>query len=141
MQDSQSYEHIDLRNLFFALAVIAIFVLACSKDRNTAKNDWIVILREDEHKGAKHPEKRYYANIWPGGLQVSFYTTQGHFGDYEFPHEEFPLGESACLLSPGSPEILPMRVVRLNKVNDYKIEWLDKSPSPSDGTCKVVRSR
>jgi hypothetical protein len=128
---------VSLRNLFFTSVVIAIFVLACSQ--NPIRDGWSIELREVEHKGVKHPEKHYFASILPGGLRVSFDTTQGHFGIYEFPHKEFPLGETAFLLCPGSPDFLPMRVVRLNEANDYKIEWLAKSPATSDGR-KVVRS-
>jgi hypothetical protein len=135
---------ISVRNLFFTLAVIAIFVIACSKD--TAKQGWSIELREAEHKTVQHPEKKYFATILPDGLQVSFHTTQGHFGSYTFPHKAFLLGEPTFLLCPGSPDLLPMRVVfikgannDLNDYHDYKIEWLDKSPASSDGR-KVVRS-
>lgn len=132
---------VSLGNLFFALVFLAIFVLACSRDSD--KHPWSVELREAEHKTAKHPEKKYYTTIWPDGLQVSFHTIQGHFGSYTFPREEFPLGELAFLSCPGSPDLLPMRVVRLNdsEVNQkYKIEWLAKPPATSGGV-RVVRSR
>ena len=129
---------VSVRNLFFVVIYLAIFVLACSQ--NPDKEAWSIELREVEHKTAKHPEKKYYAQIWPDGLQVSFNTAQGHFGSYTFPSEEFPVGEPVFLSCPGSPDLLPMRVVRLNEANDYKIEWLAKSPATSDGAGKVVRS-
>lgn len=126
-------------NLFFVVVCLAVFVLACSQ--NPANNAWSIELREAEHKTAKHPEKKYFASIWPDGLQVSFHATQGHFGSYTFPHDAFPLRGRTFLSCPGSPELLPMRVVRLNGANDYKIEWLAESPVTSDGADKIVRSR
>jgi hypothetical protein len=131
---------VGLRNLFLTSAVmcLAMFVPACTKA--PATNASGIELREVEHKTIKHPVKDYFANIWPYGLQVSFNTAQGHFGTYEFPHNEFPLGEPTFLSCPGSPDFLPMRVVRLNEANDYKIEWLAKSPATSEGARKVVRS-
>lgn len=131
---------VNVRNLFFAMVFLAIFVLACSRDSD--KHPWSVELREAEHKTVRHPDKRYYATIWPDGIQVSFDTAQGHFGSYTFPHKEFPSGEPMCLSCPGSPDLLPMRVVRLNGEanHKYKIEWLAKSPTTSDGACKVVSS-
>jgi hypothetical protein len=150
---------VSLRNLFFTSVVIclAIFVPACSQDpakdagssepregeHKTVKDAGSIELREGEYKTAKHPEKDYFAKIWPSGLQVLFNTAQGHFGQYDFPHEEFPLGESTSLLCPGSPQLLPMRVVRLNgeAEHKYKIEWLAESPGTSDGGRKIVRSR
>ncbi len=139
---------ISLRNLFCTSVVVclAIFVTACSRDpansQNPAEDAWSVELREAEYKTVRHPEKRYYASIEPDGLQVSFNTAQGHFGSYTFPVREFPLGEPVFLLCPGSPDLLPMRVVRLNgEANQrYKIEWLAESPATSDGARKVVRS-
>jgi hypothetical protein len=135
---------VSLRNLFFTSAVMAIFLLACTK--GTSKQDWSVKMREAEHKTVQHPEKKYFAKIWPDGLQVSFHTAQGHFGSYTFPHKEFLLGEPAFLLCPGSPDLLPVRVVLINGANndlnvyhDYEIEWLDKSPATA-GETRVVRS-
>ena len=138
---------VSLRNLFFTSIVIclAIFVLACAQD--PAQHAWSIELREAEYKTVQHPEKKYFAKIWPDGLQVSFHTAQGHFGSYTFPHKEFPLGEPVFLSCPGSPELLPVRVVlikgdnkNLNDYHDYKIEWLAESPVTSDGARKVVRS-
>ena len=135
---------VSVQNLFFVVICLTLFVLACSKE--TAKNDWSVELREAEYKTVQHPEKKYFATIWPDGLQVSFNTAQGHFGSYTFPHKAFPLGEPAFLSCPGSPDLLPMRVILikganndLNDYHDYKVEWLDKPPPTSDGA-KVVRS-
>lgn len=137
---------VSLRKLFFTPAVIClgIFILACPQ--NAAKQGWSVELREAEYKAVQHPEKKYYANIQPDGLQVSFHTAQGHFGSYTFPHKAFPQGEPAFLSCPGSPDLLPMRVVLikganddLNVYHDYKIEWLDKSPEASD-KAHIVRS-
>jgi hypothetical protein len=134
---------VNLPNLFFTLTVMAIFLLACTKDG--PKQGRSVELREAEHKTVQHPEKKYFASIWPDGLQVSFHTAQGHFGSYTFPHKEFQLGEPAFLSCPGSPDLLPMRAVLIkgskdsNDYHDYRIEWLDKSPATSDGT-RIVRS-
>ena len=145
---------VSLGNRFFTSVVIclAIFVPACTQDsakhaQGPAEDARSVELREAEHKTVQHPEKKYFATIWPDGLQVSFHTAQGHFGSYTFPHKEFPLGEPVFLLCPGSPELLPMRVALikgdkndLNDYHDYKIEWLAESPATSDGARKVVRS-
>jgi hypothetical protein len=127
-----------------AMICLAIFVTACAQD--PAEHAWSIELREAEHKTVQHPEKKYFATIWPDGLQVSFHTEQGHFGSYTFPTKEFPLGEPVFLLCPGSPDLLPMRVVLIkgdkndsNEYHDYKIEWLAKSPATSDGA-KVARS-
>ena len=140
-----------VRNVLFTSAMIclAVFVSACARGpakQDRAETGWIVELREAEHKTVQHPEKKYYATIWPDGLQVSFHTAQGHFGSYTFPTREFPLGEPVFLLCPGSPDLLPMRVVLIkgdnndsNEYHDYKIEWLDKSPTALDGA-KIVRS-
>ncbi|MEK6284009.1 MAG: hypothetical protein AABN95_26975 [Acidobacteriota bacterium] len=146
-----------IRNLLFASVAIylGIFVSAClrlgehspAKDKHSAtEHAWSVELREAEYKTVQHPKKKYFATILPDGLRVSFHTAQGHFGSYTFPVKSFPLGEPTFLLCPGSPELLPMRVVLikganndLNDYHDYKIEWLDKSPATSGGTL-IVRS-
>ena len=140
-----------VRNAVFTSAMIslAILVPACAlgpAKQDRAESGWTIELREGEHKTVRHPDKKYFAMIWPDGLQVSFHTAQGHFGSYTFPVKEFPLGEPVFLLCPGSPDLLPMRVVLIkgdsndsNAYHDYKIEWLDKSPATSAGT-KVVRS-
>jgi len=146
-----------VRNLLFTSAVIclALFVSAFAQApaehgqrqrfaQDPPKHAWIVELREEEYKTVRHPEKRFYADIWSTGLQVHFKTALGHFGTYEFAHEKFPVGETAFLSCPGSPDLLPLRVVRLNdsEVNYcYKIEWLAKSPATSDGASIVVRYR
>lgn len=135
-----------IQNLLIALTAIylVIFMSACLR---LGKDSSSIELREAEHKTAQHPEKKYYASIQPDGIQVSFHTEQGHFGSYTFPHKAFTTGEPAYLLCPGSPELLPMRVVLirganndLNVYHDYKIEWLDKSPRTSGGATKVVQS-
>ena len=140
---------VSLGNLVCTSVVVclAIFVTACSRDpansQNPAEDPWSVELREAEYKTAMHPEKRYFATILPEGVVVRFPTAQGNFGSYTFLREEFPLGEPAFLSCPGSPDLLPMRVVRLNdsEVNQkYKIEWLAEPPATSDGV-RVVRSR
>ena len=140
-----------VRNVLFTSAMIclAILVPACAQGpakQDPAEHARSIELREAEYKTVQHPEKKYSAKILPDGLQVSFHTAQGHFGSYTFPHKEFPLGEPVFLLCPGSPDLLPMRVVLIkgdnnddNEYHDYKIEWLAKSPATSDGA-KVVRS-
>ena len=140
-----------LRNVLFTSAVIwlAIFVPACApgpSNLDRSEQAWSIELREAEYKTVQHPEKKYFATILPDGLQVSFHTAQGHFGSYTFPTREFPLGEPVFLLCPGSPDLLPMRVVLIkgdnndsNEYHDYKIEWLAKSPATSDGS-KVIHS-
>ena len=141
-----------VRNLLFTSAIIclAIFLPACSQrpadPADPAKHAWSIELREAEYKTAAHPEKKYSAIILPDGLRVSFNTAQGHFGRYVFSHKEFPPGEPVFLLCPGSPDLLPMRVVLIkgdnndaNDYHDYKIEWLAESPATSGGA-KVVRS-
>lgn len=140
-----------LRNVLFTSAVIwlAIFVPACApgpSKLDRSEQAWSIELREAEYKTVQHPEKKYFATILPDGLQVSFHTAQGHFGSYTFPTREFPLGEPVFLLCPGSPDLLPMRVVLIkgdnndsNEYHDYKIEWLAKSPATSDGS-KVIHS-
>ena len=144
---------VNLLNLFLTLAVMAIFLLGCNfkQDRSVERReaeqpDRIVEVREAEHKAARSPNKKYTASILPDGLQVSFHTTQGHLGFYTFPHKEFRQGEPVFLLSPGSPELLPMRVLLikgapndLNEFHDYRIEWLDQPPANAGGT-RVVRS-
>ena len=141
---------VSLGNPFCTSVVIclAIFVTACSRgpanSQNPAEHTWSVELREAEYKTAMHPEKQYFATILPEGPVVSFNTAQGHFGRYTFPREEFPLGEPAFLSCGGSPDLLPMRVVRLNdsEVNQkYKIEWLAKPPATSDGVRVVSAVR
>ena len=140
-----------VRNELFTSAMIclALLVPACAPrpaKQDRAEPGWIIEVREAQHKTVQHPEKKYYATIQPDGLQVSFHTAQGHFGSYTFPTREFPLGEPVFLLCPGSPDLLPMRVVLIkgnnndsNEYHDYKIEWLDKPPAKPDGA-KVVRS-
>ena len=140
-----------VRNVLLASAVVclAIFLSACSlgtSKQDRGESGWSIELREAEHKTVQHPEKKYFATIWPDGLQVSFHTAQGHFGSYTFPTKEFPLGEPVFLSCPGSPDLLPMRVALIkgdkndsNDYHDYKIEWLPNSPATSDGA-KVVRS-
>lgn len=140
-----------LRNVLFTSAVIwlGIFVPACapgSPKHDRSEQAWGIELREAEHKTVQHPEKKYFATILPDGLQVSFHTAQGHFGSYTFPTREFRLGEPVFLLCPGSPDLLPMRVVLIkgdnndsNEYHDFKIEWLARSPATSDGS-KVVHS-
>ena len=153
-------------NLLFTSAVICLaplFVFSCqertrettvpigtkvTEERSSAQapaeHAWSIELREEEYKTVRHPEKRFYADIWSTGLQVHFKTALGHFGTYEFAHEKFPVGVPAFLSCPGSPDLLPLRVVRLNEgeVNYcYKIEWLAKSPATSDGASIVVRYR
>jgi hypothetical protein len=143
-----------IRKLFFISVVICLglFNLGCpltpiSQDSSNPNSQGSIIeLREAEHKAAQHPEKKYYANVQPDGLQVSFHTAQGHFGSYTFPHKAFTQGEPSFLSCPGSPDLLPMRValVRgasndLNVYHDYRIEWLDNSPATSGGA-RIVRS-
>ena len=101
----------------------------------------IAELREEEHRTVKHPDRDFYAGTWPDGFRVSFETAQGHFGDYSFPKGAFPIGEPVFLLPPGSPDLLPLRVVRLPGEADqrYRVEWLDGPPAP-DGATTVVRS-
>lgn len=140
-----------VRNVLFTSAMIclAIFVPACAQGpakQNPAEHAWSIELREAEYKTVEHPEKKYSATILPDGLRVSFHTAQGHFGSYTFPAKEFPPGEPVFLLCPGSPDLLPMRVVLIkgdnndsNAYHDYKIEWLAESPATSGGA-RVVRS-
>ncbi|HKO42713.1 MAG TPA: hypothetical protein VJU84_05460 [Pyrinomonadaceae bacterium] len=140
-----------VRNVLFTSAMLcqAIIVSGCAQGpakQNRAEPGWIIEVLEAEHKTVQHPEKKYYATIQPDGLQVSFHTAQGHFGSYTFPARDFPLGEPVFLLCPGSPDLLPMRVVLIkgdsndsNDYHDYMIEWLDKPPATPDGA-KVVRS-
>lgn len=139
----------NLLNLFFTLAVMAIFLLACTSKQDgsvdTSKPSRIVELREEEHTAVKHPNKAIYAYIQPNGLQVSFKSNQAPIPRYTFEHKEFQLGETVFLLCPGLPDLLPMRVVLIKRSEDpndyhvYKIEWLDKSPATAGGT-RVVRS-
>jgi len=134
---------VKLRNLLFTSAVIglAIFMPACF--RGPAQQAWTVELQEGEYQTVRHPEKRYFATIWPDGLQVSFPAVQGHFGSYTFQQEKFPVGEPMFLSCPGSPDLLPMRVVRLDSIEAdqrYRIEWLAESPAASDGAGRVVHS-
>jgi hypothetical protein len=140
-----------VRNELFTSAMIclAILVPACAlgpANPGRTEQAWTIELREAEHKTVQHPEKKYFATIWPDGLQVSFHTAQGHFGSYTFPTKEFPLGEPVFLSCPGSPDLLPMRVALIkgdkndsNEYHDYKIEWLANSPASPDGA-KIVRS-
>ena len=97
-----------------------------------------IVLREAEYKTVKHPTKKYYAKTWPDGLGVSFKNSYGNFADYTFPTEGFVLNEETYLLSRGSPDLLPMRVVRIAE-NDYRIEWLPSSPARGTNM-KVVQS-
>jgi hypothetical protein len=138
----------NLLNLFITLAVIAIFLLACTSKQDgsvdTSKLEWSVELREIEHKTIKHPDKKIYAQIQFDGLQVSFPSDQGHFPSYTFAHNEFQLGEPVFLSSPGSKDLLPMRVVLIKRSEDptdyhvYKIEWLEKTPATASGT-RIIR--
>src|SRR5215204_6517925 len=94
-----------VRNVPFTSAMIclAMFVQACAAGpakQDTGEHASSIELREAEHKTIQHPEKKYFATIWPDGLQVSFHTAQGHFGSYTFPTREFPLGEPVYLLCP-----------------------------------------
>jgi hypothetical protein len=104
-----------------------------------AESKWTVVLIEAEYKTVKHPEKDYFAVALPDGLRMSFMTPAGHFGRYAFPTEQFPLNESVYLLSKGSPDLLPVKVTRIN-ATDYRLEWLPASPSQA-GAVKVVGSR
>jgi hypothetical protein len=101
-----------------------------------------VELVEAEYKTVRHPDKRFYATIQPDGLQVSFMTVMGNFGSYTFPMERFVVGQPAYLSCPGSPDLLPLRVVRLqgDANQRYRIEWLPESPVATDGASSVVRS-
>jgi len=96
-----------------------------------------ITLIEREHKTSAHPTKKYYASVWPDGLQVSFKTPAGHFGAYTFPTEAFPLNEPRALLSRGSPELLPILATRVGP-NDFRIVWLEGSPAAN--SAKIVRS-
>ena len=54
---------INLLNLFFTLAVMAIFLLGCTFKQDgsvdtSRQDDWSVELREEEHKTIKHPNKK-----------------------------------------------------------------------------------
>jgi hypothetical protein len=139
----------NLLNLFFTLTVMAIFLLGCTFKQDgsvdTSKSgEWSVELREEEHKTIKHPNKKTYATIQTDGLQVSFQSDEVHFPSYTFAHKEFHLGEPVFLSSPGSKDLLPMRVVLIKRSEDpkdyhvYRIEWLDKAPATSDGT-RIIR--
>ena len=122
----------------FALAGTLIVGLPCEAVATTqGLAGTAVTLREAEHKTSKHPSKKYYVNIWPDGPQVSFLNTSGNFASYTFPTEAFPLNQPCALLSPGSPNLLPLRVTRVGP-NDYRIEWLEAPPSAE--TLKVVKS-
>lgn len=140
---------VNLLNLFFTLAVMAIFLLACTSEQDgrfdtSGQDDWSVELREDEHKTVKHPDKKNYATILSNGLQVSFQGDQVHFPSYTFAHKEFQLDEPVFLSCPGSEDLLPMRVELIKRSKDakdyhvYKIEWLDKAPARSSGT-RIIR--
>lgn len=96
-----------------------------------------VTLVEREHKTSAHPTKKYYASVWPDGLQVSFKTPAGHFGAYTFPTEAFPLNEPRALLSKGSPELLPILATRVGP-NDFRIVWLKGAPPAN--SAKIVGS-
>ena len=100
---------------------------------------WAVVLIEAEFKTAKHPEKEYYAIALPDGLRLSFTNAYGNFARYAFPTEQFPLNQSVYLLSKGLPDLLPVKVTRIN-ATDYRIEWLKASPADAAGL-KVVGSR
>ena len=121
-----------------ALTGTLIAGLPCAADAQTYRLAGpAVTLIEREHKTIKHPTKKYYLTIWPDGPQVSFENIYGNFASYTFPTEGFTLNEPCALLSRGSPDLLPVLATRVGP-NDYRIEWLEASPSA--GSVRVVKS-
>ncbi len=125
--------------LFFL--VLTAILTACKPNAGNAQAPagaaLAATLLYAEHKTLQHPTKNVYVNIWPNGPQVTFHNLYGNMATYEFPSEAFPLHEPCLLLSPGSPDFLPLRVVRIGP-NDYRIEWLEAAPTP--GSLRVVSS-
>jgi hypothetical protein len=96
-----------------------------------------VMLREADKRAIKHPTKRFiYAVTRPDGLNVSLRNMYGHLTDFTFASDAFPLNVRCALLSPGSPDLLPLLATRVGE-NDYRIEWLDAPPSA--GYVKIVK--
>jgi hypothetical protein len=122
-----------------ATGLVAIAPLPAAAQAAASKSKWSTVLREAEHKTVQHPTKNFFANIWPGGLQVSFTNSFGNFATYEFPSASFPADETVHLGSPGSPDLLPLRVGRI-AANDYRLEWLPDPPPPAAAGVRVVRS-
>lgn len=122
--------------LITAILAVGLVSRAVAQSAGTAGQS--VTLREREHKASKHPTKNYYVSIWPNGPQVSFENKYGNFATYAFPASAFLLNEPRALLSPGSPDLLPLRATRVGP-NDYLIEWLEAPPPP--GSLLIVKSR
>jgi hypothetical protein len=119
-----------------ALSVVALILAAAC---NSSLSDDAVELRYSEHKTVRHPTKKYYVSIWPYGLQVSFENSFGNFATYEFPADAFTADEPSYLLSRGSPDLLPLRATRIAE-NDFRVEWLEETPSADDVDGPIILS-
>jgi hypothetical protein len=63
----------------------------------TPEGNWTAELRESEHKTIRHPTRKFYASIWPDGVQVSFKNGAESFPTYTFPAENlFSERRSIC---------------------------------------------
>jgi hypothetical protein len=134
------HSRISKRGMHVAMSLAFCFgatVAPAAFAQTTQQHEWVVEMREDEHKTTRHPTKKFYASIWPDGIQVSFAKGEDSFPSYTFPAKDFVLGEATYLLSPAMPSLLPMRVTRIAE-NDFRLEWLKESPA-ADGT-KIVES-